>query len=110
MSSVAVVETSYRRGHEYLTLVADMQARRVVFVTTGNDATTMERFRAHLCEHGGSSSQLSLVSPDMSPAFIKGVKEHFPEAQEQLCRGMDSVHRSIGFERDALGPARHPYK
>jgi transposase len=35
VTTVAIDETSYRRGHEYLTLVADMQARRVVFVTTG---------------------------------------------------------------------------
>src|SRR5471032_3584606 len=47
---VAVDETSYRRGHEYLTLVADMQARRVVFVATGKDASTIERFPAYLGE------------------------------------------------------------
>ena len=35
VTAVAIDETSYRRGHEYLTLVADMQARRVAFVTTG---------------------------------------------------------------------------
>src|SRR5476649_1279684 len=29
VTAVAIDETSYRRGHEYLTLVADMQARRV---------------------------------------------------------------------------------
>jgi transposase len=81
VSSVAVDETSYRRGHEYLTLVADMQARRVVFVTTGKDATTLERFAAYLSEHDGSPEQVSSVSIDMSPAFIKGVNEHLPEAR-----------------------------
>ncbi|MBK3787098.1 transposase [Paraburkholderia aspalathi] len=39
---------SYRRSHEYLTLVADMQARRVVFVTPGRDAKTIKGFAAHL--------------------------------------------------------------
>jgi transposase len=81
VSSVAVDETSYRRGHEYLTLVADMQARRVVFVTTGKDATTLERFAAYLSEHDGSPEQVSSVSIDMSPAFIKGVNEHLPEVR-----------------------------
>ncbi|MDB5769926.1 MAG: transposase, partial [Burkholderia sp.] len=30
VTAVAIDETSSRRGHNYLTLVADMQARRVV--------------------------------------------------------------------------------
>ena len=81
VKTVAIDETSYRRGHEYLTLVADMQARRVVFVTTGKDASTIERFAAYLGEHGGTSGQVGSVSIDMSPAFIKGVNEHLPEAR-----------------------------
>jgi transposase len=81
VTAVAIDETSYRRGHEYLTLVADMQARRVAFVTTGKDASTIERFVTYLSEHGGSPEQVSSVSIDMSPAFIKGVNEHLPEAR-----------------------------
>lgn len=81
VTAVAIDETSYRRGHEYLTLVADMQARRVAFVTTGKDASTIERFVTYLSEHGGSPEQVSAVSIDMSPAFIKGVNEHLPEAR-----------------------------
>jgi transposase len=81
VTAVAIDETSYRRGHEYLTLVADMQARRVVFVTPGKDASTIERFTAYLSEHGGCSGQIGLVSIDMSPAFIKGVNEHLPDAR-----------------------------
>jgi transposase len=32
-TAVAIDETSYRRGHEYSTLVADMQARRIAILT-----------------------------------------------------------------------------
>ena len=81
VTTVAIDETSYRRGHEYLTLVADMQARRVVFVTTGKDASTIERFAAYLGQHGGKPEQVGSVSIDMSPAFIKGVNEHLPDAR-----------------------------
>src|SRR6201995_1700872 len=81
VSSVAIDETSYRRGHEYLTLVADMQARRVVFVTPGRDAKTIEGFSAYLSQHHGTQKQVSSVSIDMSPAFIKGVGEHLPNAR-----------------------------
>ena len=81
VSTVAIDETSYRRGHEYLTLVADMQARRVVFVTPGRDAKTIEGFAAYLSQHRGTPEQVASVSIDMSPAFIKGVAEHLPNAR-----------------------------
>jgi transposase len=45
VSTMAIDETSYRRGHEYLTLVADMRARRVGLVTPGRDAQAMKRSR-----------------------------------------------------------------
>jgi hypothetical protein len=40
LSSVTIDETSYRRGHIYLTLVADADARKVVFVSKGRGAET----------------------------------------------------------------------
>jgi transposase len=98
VTAVAIDETSYRRGHEYLTLVADMQARRVVFVTPGKDASTIERFAAYLDEHGGVSEQIGSVSIDMSPAFIKGVNEHLPEARVTLDKFHVVAHASKALD------------
>ncbi len=81
VSTVAIDETSYRRDYEYLTLVADMQARRVVFATPGRDAKTIECFEAYLGQYHGTPEQISSVSIDMSPVFIKGVGEHLPSAR-----------------------------
>src|ERR1700741_4572197 len=50
LTTVAIDETSCRRGHDYVSLVADMDARRVVFVTPGKDAGIVERFASHLEE------------------------------------------------------------
>src|SRR5258705_7680603 len=85
VTAVAIDETSYRRGHEYLTLVADMQARRVVFVTPGKDASTIESFAAFLGQHGGKPEQGGSVSIDMFPGFLKGGHEHLPHARLTLC-------------------------
>src|SRR5262249_13540236 len=38
LSSIAIDETSSRRGHSYLTLAADADARKVVFVSKGRGA------------------------------------------------------------------------
>ena len=81
VTSLAIDETSYRRGHRYLTLAADADERKVVFVTEGRDAATIERLATQLCEQGGQPEQITSVSIDMSPAFIKGVTTHLPEAR-----------------------------
>jgi transposase len=44
VTAVAIDETSYRRGHNYLTIAADAAERKVVFVTEGRDAATIARF------------------------------------------------------------------
>jgi transposase len=81
MASAAVDETSYKRGHNYITLVADADERKVVFVTEGKDGATLEQFAAHLQSHNATPEQITSVSIDMSPAFIKGVTEHLPQAR-----------------------------
>jgi transposase len=102
VTTVAIDETSYRRGHEYLTLVAGMQVRRVVFVTPGRDAKTIKGLAAHLSQHHGTPGQIASVSIDMSPAFMKGVGEHLPNARltfdkfhvvAHASRALDTVRR-----------------
>ncbi len=81
VTAVAIDETSCRRGHNYLTIAADMEERKVVFVTEGKDAKTVAAFAEYLVEHKGTAEQVSSVSIDMSPAFIKGVTKHLPKAR-----------------------------
>ncbi len=47
-TALALDETSYRRGHNYLTIAADAKERKVVFVNEGQDAETIERLAEHL--------------------------------------------------------------
>jgi transposase len=81
VTAVAIDETSCRRGHDYLTLAADMEQRRVVFVTEGKDAKTIADFAKYLNAHKGAPEQVTSVSIDMSGAFIKGVGESLPNAR-----------------------------
>ncbi len=83
-SNVRVVgmdETSVARGHEYITLFVDLEKRKTLYITEGKDSTTVSRFAATLGDHGGSPQQITDVSCDMSPAFIKGIREALPKAQ-----------------------------
>ena len=80
VTTLAIDETSRARGDDYITLAADAQARRVVFVTEGRDAGTIEHLAEHLQAHGGAPAAIASVSIDMSAAFINGVREHLPAA------------------------------
>ncbi len=81
VNAVAIDETSRKRGHNYVTLVADAERRAVIFVTEGKGAETIQSFASDLSAHGGAPENIQSVSIDMSPAFIKGVSENLPNAR-----------------------------
>ncbi len=78
---LAINETSRARGHDYITLAADAVDRRVVAVAEGRSVETIDTLAAELASRGCAPEQVSSVSIDMSPAFIKGCEQRLPNAQ-----------------------------
>jgi transposase len=78
---LAIDETSRAKGHDYVSLFADADERKVLYVAEGREAQTVAGFAANLRAHQGKPRQIESISIDMSPAFIAGVEEHFPNAQ-----------------------------
>jgi len=81
INAIGLDETSRAKGHEYITLFVDLQQRRTIFITEGKDNSTVQRFTEDFETHKGKVDNVKNVSCDMSPAFIKGVKEYLPKAQ-----------------------------
>lgn len=63
-------ETSSRKGHNYVTVFADMESGEVMFATRGKDSDTVKAFSKELVKHEGKPEQIKEVTIDMSPAFI----------------------------------------
>jgi transposase len=99
VTAVAIDETSCRRGHDYLTLAADTEARKVVFVTQGKDAKTVARLAEYLAEHRGTPKQVNSVSIDMSAAFIKGIAENLPNARITFDKFHVVAHASTAVDQ-----------
>lgn len=78
---VGADEMNRRKGHNYLTVFADLVAKRVLLAVEGKDAGTWEEFAAQLFAHNGYPKAITQIAIDMSPAYIKGVKENFGNAQ-----------------------------
>jgi transposase len=81
--TVGMDETSRARGHSYITLFMDLAPgqRRVLFVCPERDGQTVGRFREELSRHGATPEGIERVCLDMSPAYLKGLAEHLPDAQ-----------------------------
>jgi transposase len=81
VNKIGMDETSIAKGHSYITMVVDLDTRRTIFVTDGKDANTVAKFKEDFTAHNGDVTQITDVSCDMSPAFIKGVRDNLPNAE-----------------------------
>ena len=79
LKRIGIDELSYRRHHEYVTVVTDHDTGRVVWVSPGKDAATVLRFFAELGPQ--RTAQIETITIDMSNAFKSAVAEAAPHAQ-----------------------------
>lgn len=77
---VGADEMNRRKGHHYLTVFVDLDARRVLLAVEGKDASVWERFAEELGRHNGHPKAITQVAIDLSPAYIKGVRENLGNA------------------------------
>ena len=114
---VGIDETSLRRGQNYITVVHDLPAKRLLFATEGRDHQAVLEFAKDLADHGGDPAAVKHVCMDMSAAYAKGTAMALPNAQisydrfhvvamageamdavrrEELANDSDAVRRTLG--------------
>lgn len=81
VTKVGMDETSLAKGHDYVSLFVDLEKKKTLFVAEGKDSATVKAFAEDLVKHQGDVNNVTDVSCDMSPAFIKGVAENLPSAK-----------------------------
>lgn len=107
-SEVRVVgcdELSARKGHNYVSVFADLKAKRVIYATPGKDATTWDRLAEELPKHNARAGQIETVSIDMSPAYKKGIKKNCPDATVVFDRF--HVMKNVGDAVDEVRRREH---
>lgn len=116
VKTIAIDEKSYRRGHRYVTFVMDLELRRLLFGTVGRDGDTLAAFVEDLKTHGGQAEQIQDVCSDLSPAFIKGIREYLPKADITFDRfhlmklmneALDAVRREESSSAPGLKKTRY---
>jgi transposase len=99
---VGADEMNRKKGHNYLTVFVDLAAKRVLLAVEGKDAGTWERFAGQLLKHNGHPKAITQIAIDMSPAYQKGVRDNFGNAQivfdkfhvvSQVVQALEEVRR-----------------
>ena len=110
VEAIGIDETS-RKGHRYITVVADLTGRNVVCVVPGKDANTVKEFARDFMDHNGDPYHVRLVTCDMSPGFAKGIREHLSNAHRIIDRfhmirhaneAVDKVRKAEAGDRPVL--------
>lgn len=113
LECIGVDELSYRRHHEYVTVVVDHIRQRVVWVAEGKNSATLGRFFDDLGTE--RAAKLKVVTVDMSAAYVQTVKVRAPRAtlvfdrfhvQRLVQDALDQVRRAEVRDLEDLGERR----
>jgi transposase len=116
VGKIGVDETSSRKGHNYVTVFADMESGEVIYAVKGKDRETVEQFAGELPKHGAKPEQIREITMDMSPAFISGAAEQMPCASvtfdqfhviQALNKARDEVRRAERKQNPLLNKSRY---
>ena len=81
--NIAIDETSYRKHHDYVTVISDADRGHVMAVLHGRDAEAVKNWFA--AQGLYDFSELRSISMDMAPPYIRAVRDSFPNADELIC-------------------------
>ena len=83
---LGVDEISYRKHHNYLTLVTNHETGKIVYGAEGKSANSLDEFFDDLGEE--RIAKIKAATMDLGPAFAKAFREKAPNAQ--IC--LDPFH------------------
>ncbi|MGA7270030.1 MAG: ISL3 family transposase [Acidimicrobiia bacterium] len=98
---IGVDEVSWKKHHNYLTLVVNHRTGKVVWGAAGKNTKTLDGFFDELGEE--RSAQITAVSMDMGPAYRKSVQAEGHAPQAVIC--YDPFH-VVKVATDALEKVR----
>jgi len=102
VKALSVDETSTRKGHNYLTVLTDREAKKVVGLAPGKNTDSFKDALLTMEVRGADRECVRSVTMDMSKSYISGVSEAIPQAEivfdrfhiaKQLNEAVDEIRR-----------------
>jgi transposase len=97
-------EIAVRKGHQYMTVVADYFTGRVVWMGANRDKTTLDQFFGVMSQK--QKDAIEAIAIDMWEPFINRIRHHCPQAKIVF----DFFHVVQSFSRVIDKVRRHEYK
>ena len=102
---IGVDETSFRKGHDYVTVVTDQPGGHVLHVAEERKTSSLASYDDTLTE--GQQAGLESIAMDMWPAYIKATLEQIPEAQSKIAFDKFHVAKYLGGAVDQVRKQEH---
>jgi len=77
LKQIAIDEISFGKGHNYITVVLNIESGAIVFIGDGKGSDSLDPFWQKLKR---AKAKVEAVATDLSPAYISAVKNNLPDA------------------------------
>ena len=102
---LGVDETSFRKRHDYVTIVSDQQTGHVLHVAKERTKDSLKHWYSTLTP--GQREAIESISMDMWPAFINATLESIPGAAEKIAFDKFHVAKYLGDAVDKVRRQEH---
>jgi transposase len=105
VEAIGVDETSFQKRHEYVTVVADLRTRNVLYVADGRKKSSLNGFYEALDTQ--QINAIRYVAMDMCRAYISSTETHVPDARRKICFDRFHVSKLLGDAVDKVRREEH---
>ncbi len=105
IAHICVDETSFRRGHKYITVVSDATSGKVLYVGIGRTKKVLKRWYMGLTPE--QLAGIQSVSMDMWPAYIYATLDCVPDAENKIAFDRFHIAKYLGEAVDKVRRQEH---
>jgi len=103
VTHLGVDETSFKKGHDYVTIVSD--GKRVLHVADERKTSSLDSYYDTLTDE--QKAGIESISMDMWPAYIKATLENIPDARAKIAFDKFHVAKYLGAAVDKVRKQEH---
>lgn len=102
---LGIDEKAAAKGHDYLTIISDLEPTRVLWVAPGRETESVSSYFRALPPT--AAHQIRAVAMDMWPAYVKAVREYVPDADHAIVYDRFHVTRELVDAVDMVRKTEH---
>jgi transposase len=100
LDQLSVDETSFKRRHDYVTVVSSSIESRVIYVGDDRTQESLDAFYLRLSPE--QRAAVTSVSMDMSAAYVASTREHIPDADDKIAFDKFHIAKHLGDAVDKV--------